>query len=195
MRSIQVVRWFAALVVVALLTACGSAQSQAPAASSVVYVASAQPADFVVYRDPQYPFQLQVPRDWYLGQLSSPTYGIVLTSNNDPKQPRAAMSVLVEPTNGTIDLAQVVTNAEQTLRAQAGIADWKLNVSRPALVNGVTAQEQLYTYTLDGQAVQQRIMYVGGKQQLYAISLLAPPALYVQDDALFSTVLASFQGS
>ena len=186
------------LLMLLWLTACGTAQPPAHLADPVVYRGApigAPRTDFTAYRDARYPFELWLPREWYMGQLESTTYGIVVTSDDDPARARVAISVLVEPSRGPVDLTRAITAAEETLRGQQGIDTWETVLARSATVNGVAGEERLYSYQLDHTPIRQRTVYVRGQDQFYALSLIAPQELYAQHEALFSDVLASFKGA
>lgn len=185
------------LVLLGWLTACGGAQPPAPeAAPPVSYQASAEPgAEFVAYSDPEYGFTIQLPRSWFSGELSGETYGILATNTNEADRPRAAISVVVEPVGGAVDVAAAATAAEETLLASPEIADFKRDLARPATVNGAAGEERQYRYTSAGQSIRQRTVYVPGADVLYAISLIAPQGIFAQHEALFEGVLTSFKGA
>ena len=185
-----------ALLVALSLAACGT-QAQPIASSEPAVYQQSSPAvertDFVVYSDATYPFSLQLPRAWYAGELSSASYGIVASNTNEPGQPRAAISVIVETLSSDTELDQAISAAEASLRAN--VTDFRMELDRAATVNGSQGRERHYRFTSDGQAIRQRTVYLQGEAILYAISLTAPQAIFAQHEAIFNTVLTSFKGS
>jgi hypothetical protein len=151
--------------------------------------------DFVKYEDEEYPFEVWLPREWYIGQLSGPDYGMMVLSDNDPNKPRAGIMILVEPVATDADLSSAIRTAEETLRAQSDIADFSVDLTRPASVNGAPAEERTYSYLLHGQKARQRTLFIRGAEQIYAISLIAPRELYAQHESLFNDVIVSFKGA
>ena len=88
--------------VLCALSACGPGATTDQGSltlSEAVYEAGQvqQRSDFVVYRDDTYPFEVQLPREWYIGDVSNGAYGIVASSTNDVSQPRALVAVVAEP--------------------------------------------------------------------------------------------------
>jgi hypothetical protein len=170
-------------------------ESSAPAEGSVVYTQPASPrTDFVKYEDEVYPFEVWLPREWYIGQLSEPSYGVTVLSDDDPGAERAIMMFLVEPVGSDAEVQGAATTAEETLSTQPGIENFQRELARPAVVNGARAEERTYSYTLNGTRMRQRSIFLLGDGQLYALNLIAPRHLYAQHDALFNDVIASFKG-
>lgn len=192
-------RWFrlitSAVGLVILLGGCASQSAPEPVAAASYAAAVTQRADFTLYEDSEYPFSLQLPNAWYVGQLSGDQYGIVAVNTNDPGQPRASINVIVEPVTDQADLEQVARTAEQTLQSQLGISGFRSELTRSATINGVQGEERIYHYTFEQQVVQQRTVYVLGSDQVYAISLIAPQDIFAQHEALFTDVLSTFQGA
>lgn len=183
------------MIAILVLTGCGGAASQPTLSDPVSYTIeqAVERTDLLDYHDTDYPFALRLPREWYLGQLEDHHYGLVAASTNDPSQPRAAISILVEPSDVGADVMQAVGVAEETLQSQAGIAGFKVDLARQATVNTLQGHERLYSYILDQHKIRQRTVYAGDGEQLYAISLIAPVAIYAQHESLFNDVLASFR--
>ncbi|MBA3947647.1 MAG: hypothetical protein H0X37_24215 [Herpetosiphonaceae bacterium] len=183
------------LFILLVLVACGGTGAVATS-SAVAYRATntTLQSDLLPYHDPTYNFDMQFPRSWYIGQTSGSGYGIAAASSNDPTQPRAALIVAVEPVTGTLNLVQAASRAEATIQGQAGVTGFTIDDSHPATVNGLSAQERSYSYTLNQQSIRQRSVYIGDQHQLYDVSLVAPRALYGQYDQLFSTIISTFKG-
>jgi hypothetical protein len=179
-----------------LLNTCGgtgAASSTTPIAYNATTLT--MQADLLPYHDPTFAFDMQFPRQWYMGQSSGSGYGIVAASSTDPSVPRAALSVAVEKVNGSIDLLQAAHTAEASLRAQSGVAGFTVDDSQPATVNGEPAQERSYSYILNQQKIHQRSVYIGHQNVLYDLSLIAPQDLYGRYDQLFTNVVATFRGA
>lgn len=180
------------------ISACGQAQPEVALSSPASYTISdeeRQRNDLADYSDASYPFSMKLPREWYVGELSGATYGIVIASSNDPSVPRATINVLVEPLDGPIDIAQAAQTAEDTLQQQGAIGNFQREAARSAVVNKLAGQERSYRYTLDGAQFRQRSVYLVGQDHLYAISLIAPADIYAQHERMFNTVLATFEGA
>ena len=182
------------LAILLWLAGCGSSTPPLPLGEALTYEATATRSDFTLYSDPTYPFEVQLPRDWYIGQLAGTTYSIVASSTNDPGQPGATINIAAFPVTGTINLENELTVAEKTLQSQPGISDFTLELVRPATTNGAASQERLYRYTFNNKLLRQRTVYVLGDEQIYAISLIAPDNIFAQHEAIFTDVLASFKG-
>lgn len=189
--------WLGAVLILVWLTACGSRMEQIQLSEPITYTAAQAPprTDFLAYRDAEYPFALHLPREWYIGQLDGEARGILVASSNDAAQPRAVITVMVEAVGAAADLDTMVAAAEETLRAQKGIAGWQVDLARRITVNALAGQERWYRYELNKTKVRQRTIYLQAQDRLYAVSLIAPPELYTQHETLFSDVLASFTGA
>lgn len=179
------------------LAACGGQPQALAPAEPVVYQLSSPEAvrsDLVSYSDDSYPFVIQLPREWYAGELSGSTYGIIATSTNQPGQPRAAILVVAEPIENGATIEATVTTAEETLQAQQGITDFRVELDRQATVNQNQARERRYRFLNAGQSIRQRTVYIQGTDNLYAVSLTAPQDVFAQHEATFNDVLVTFEG-
>lgn len=187
----------ASIALVVLLSACGGAAQQITPAEPVVYQLPSPASfrtDLVTYSDPNYPFVVQLPREWYAGELSTAD-GIVATNTNQPGQPRAAISIVAEPIQAGATIDEVITAAEDVLRAQAGTSNFRLELDRQATVNGIQGRERRYRFVTEGQTVRQRTIYLLGTDTLYAMSFTAPQDVFAQHEATFNDVLLTFEGS
>lgn len=188
-----------AILMLATLSACGGGQAEPAAVQlsdpAIYKTTSAVPrTDFVTYSDAEYPFMVNLPREWFMGQLDYDTYGLVVASTNEPGQERSAITVIVEPVSIADGIQPTIDGAEAGLRGQSGVRGFNVDLARPVTVNDMEGQERLYSYQLDDQKLRQRSFYVSDGEQVYAISLTAPQSLYPQHDTLFTEVIASFQG-
>jgi hypothetical protein len=184
-----------ALCALLWLCACGE-QAQVPIGAAATYTSSGETtAGLVRYEDDTVPFAIDLPSDWFIGQLDRDEYALLATSSNKVSEPRAAIAVVVEPLDEQTTLSDGIATAESTFRAQSGIDGFRVDLARTASVNGVAAEERLYSYDLAQTPVRQRTLYVRSQSNLYAISLIAPPSLSARYDAVFSDVLASFTGA
>jgi hypothetical protein len=183
--------------VVMTLVACGGQTPTATLSEPASYSVANRTTrtDFVDYEDAEYPFSLNLPRSWYMGQLDLDTYGIVVASTNEPSEPRSAISIFAEPMDVANGIDQTITGAEETLRNQAELSGWRVELARPVNVNALEGQERWYSYSLGQQKIRQRSFYVADGEQAYVVSLIAPQELYAEHDTLFSDVIASFRGT
>lgn len=152
-------------------------------------------SDFGVYKDDTYPFSVSLPRERYIAQARSSAYNIIVSDKETPGPTNAIVSVLVLPASQHIDLDSTVATAEKTLAAQPSIANFAVELARNATVNGLLAQERIYTYTQGGIALRHRIVYVNGADHIYGVGLFGQPDRYAANETLFEDVLATFKGS
>lgn len=185
----------------AALSACGSsgaatAELGTPAATEAVYDArqATERTDFVVYQDETYPFEMQLPREWYVGEFSTDSYGIVATNTNDASEPRALVAVVAEPLGPDFELEQGFRSFTESFKSQPGLSGFRSEGERSAVVNGLPGREAYFRYTLDNIPFRHRALVVAADENFYGISYAAPESIFASNESVFNSVLPTFMG-
>ena len=187
------------LATLLVLAACGpSATSGQTSTSSKQVVYDAQQAqqrsDFTLYRDSTFPFEMQLPSEWYVGDVSNETYGMVATNSNDISEPRALVAVIAEPIGPDFELEQGFRQFTDSFKKQPGLSQFHSVGEHGAIVNGLPGREAYFSYVLDGTQYRHRAVVLQASSTFYGISYAAPDSIFTSNELIFNSVLPTFKG-
>lgn len=177
-----------------MLTAC-AASSQADtalAAPEVVYeVSEEELAEFDTYEDVDGRYQISYPESWFVvgsEDAAGEVYFVNPSLSGEPH--KAVVALLIE--NPSSNIYRFAENAEKEIQRQEGIEDFRLSEEKVVAVNGLPGIERVTHYTLAGQPLAQRTLFLRQTNGTFVLSLTVPDENLANYSSIFDTIIRSF---
>ena len=176
-----------------MVTAC-AASAEANVAlepAEVVYEASADQVDqFDSYEDTDGRYQISYPESWFVVGEDAAKEVYFINPSLSGEAHKAVVGIFIEnPSNNIYRFAE---NAIEEIREQEGVEDFRLSEEKVVSVNGLPGIERVVHYTLSGQALAQRTLFLRQADSTFVLSLTVPDENLDNYSQVFDTIIRSF---
>ena len=177
-------------VVTACSASAGATATLEPA--EVIYEASVEPEDqFDSYEDANGRYQINYPESWFVvgaEEAAEEVYFINPSLSGAPH--KAVVGIFVE--NSSNNIRRFAETAASEVRGQEGVADFRLSEEKVVSVNGMPGIERIVHYTLSGQTLAQRMVFLQQADNTFVLSLTVPDENLGNYTQIFDDIIRSF---
>lgn len=190
--------WRLGLVFVAMslfLTGCavlpGLSTKQWPE-PDLVYGKADIPDSYLVYAHDTYKYSVAFPEVWEpLAQEGSSSSELILADPGQGPSP-SILAVIYGHERSGYNLTRVAESAEKEIRRQAGVSDFEVAESLTVEVNGLRGLERVLGFSIDDQALCQRIIYLDAPECIFVLAFLAREDDLGTSTPVFDSIIHSF---